>query len=772
MTEHYFIVKLTVPTVDFGFGSPRPFAGGTIPPVTDKTYSFTDTALILPISDVFKCVLSVSQTTPKLKAGLGVASRASFSVQFTDIIDDPNTDSPNLVADPTLAKQGSFFPKLIKRQVISNKSTQIEFWKFENNVHTLVKTNNYIATKLKKTGTDRWSLEGKDILYKTDQSKSQFPKIVTGKLTSSISAVETSIPFSGDVADWNNTDFIAVIGDDLLQIVSVAGTSSNVTLTVTRNTTITVGSRTYINEPQSHDDEAEVFRGRLYTDAHLADVIEDIWLDSDIPPSSFDKAAIEAELDAWIPSYKDKVDAIYYEANDAVDELNNICSTFLIDIWADPSDGKLDLRATSPWLTTTAVLTEGREITYGTLKEDSPEKLQFSRAFLLYDKQKLTDSDDDVKYRRSSLAKNTELEGPEFYDETTYKRLSRSLILSSSSESDEIADTNTIRFVQRFSDTPKVYSFETEEEFLTYDLSDVVQLLSDELQDESGAQDTSIRAQVVRITPKDKIGRVYSIEAVSYNPFSGSAGAGDKFIVDSFDVNLFVQAGSPPSSGTFNFIFDLVSFGQNSKPQAIETGSFPSGSIVNIVGLNGVVLTAKGGKGGDGTGQNGFIGGDCLLGKASVTINIYINGLTPDLGNGTYNADGRLHAPGGGGGGGSFFVGPPDESGSGGGGGAGSLVGPGGIRQSPVPGTIPGQNGNAGALITGGNGGNPGASSSEGGDGGNSGNAGTSGDGDSPGTGGAAGKAIILNGGTINIITNGDTGRFIQGNGDAPSSLT
>jgi len=772
--EHYFIVKFTVPTVDVDFGSPIPFAGGTIPTVTNKTYSFTNTALPLPISDVFKRLTNVSETSPKLKAGLGVASRASATFTFDDFIGDPNEDSPNLIADPTLAKQGSFFPKLNQRQIMSNKDAQIEFWKFEGGTHTLVKTHFYRTTKLKRGSGIKWTLECKDILYKADQTKSQFPRLLTGRLNSAMTVGTTSITFPGDVADWSSTANIAVAGNELLPITNVAGSSTSVTLTVTRATTINVGSRTYINEIQTHDAGAEIFRGRLYVGAHLADVITDIWIDSDIDVSFFNKTEIEAEIDTWLLSYKDKVDAIYYEANDAIEVLNNICATFLLDIWAEPTDGTLQVRATNPWLTTTATLTEGEEINYNSLREDAPEKLQYSRAYLLYDKQNLTESDDDVQFLRSSLGINTEFEGEEFHDQITYKKMAKSLILSSTSESDEIADTNTTRFVQRFSRSPKVYNFNTEESKLNYNLGDVIGIISQDLQDESGNISTDIRAQVVRITPQERLGRTYAIEAVTYNPFAGSVGGGDKFITDTFDINLFVQAGAPPASGTFNFIFDTAVFGQNIKPQAIEVGSFPSGSIVNVVCINGSILAAAGGNAGSFT-ANGTDGGDCLVGKTGVTVNVYLNGNTGDLGNGSYTSDGELIAPGGGGGGGTFFSpggGEPDEGGSGGGGGAGKTGGNGGNGQ--IIAGVNGEDGNNAfsVKIGGSGGGGFNDASTRGGDGGDGGSAGGNGGGGSGGTGGAAGKGILLNSGTINILTNGDTGRFVNGNGDAPTSLT
>ncbi len=53
-----------------------------------KTHKFTDTGLILAESDIHKCVNKVSETTPKLKAGNGVASRAKCTVNFRNFVGD------------------------------------------------------------------------------------------------------------------------------------------------------------------------------------------------------------------------------------------------------------------------------------------------------------------------------------------------------------------------------------------------------------------------------------------------------------------------------------------------------------------------------------------------------------------------------------------------------------------------------------------------------------------------------------------------------------
>jgi hypothetical protein len=391
---------------------------------------------------------------------------------------------------------------------------------------------------------------------------------------------------------------------------------------------------------------------------------------------------------------------------------------------------------------------------------------------LQYDKRKLTASDDDVSFKRSSLAFNGDLEGELFYDEEKVKKIGKSIILSNKDENIEAADLTTVRFAQRFSNRPQTFTFETDEENLNYSLGDVVELLTEDNQDISGNPKQGVRAQVTQIAPSYNIGRRYKISATTFNPYAGSIEGSDISINGQFDINLYTESGGPTSSGTFTFVFDGGVYGQGTLAQAITVGSIPSGSTVNVVCINGAILIGKGGNGDDTVPNGGSNGGTTFKGTSGVTVNVYLNGTTPDFGNGTYEADGYLFAPGGGGGGAVSVFGS-SRSHAAGGGGAGYPAGVGGSFTYTIP-TEPVIEAQDGTPTTGGDGAI--AVSTEaaalGGAGGAPGNAGADGNGGVEGVGGLAGKAIIANSGTFNIYTDSETTRFVQGGGDAPTSIS
>ena len=207
-------------------------------------------------------------------------------------------------------------------------------------------------------------------------------------------------------------------------------------------------------------------------------------------------------------------------------------------------------------------------------------------------------------------------------------------------------------------------------------------------------------------------------------------------------VNLTISAGVTVSSA-------------NASSAALATGNFPAGSTINIYN-NGMVVGAggTGGAGGayDGSPTNGASGGTALSLNFPVTI----------------SNSGTIAGGGGGGGGGAGCSGRVAYGAGGGGGGAGSLPGVGGAGGADPQFGYPGTAGGVGSSTTGGAPGQPGyplcTVGGAGGALGQPGGAGaTSGSyngnvfpaATAPGSGGAAGAAVVSNGQTVHWISGG-----------------
>lgn len=760
---HYYVVELDLPEVTSactingnpGFGTPLTCTDQDNHSIVTKTHKFTDTSLIIGESDVYKCVNRVNETTPMLKSGNGVASTATCTISMRDFTGDPNLSSPALVSNASIKNKGSFFGKLKSRNVLTNKPLRVRYYESDGRTSTLKRTHHYMLVDVKQSANDMWTFTCKDVLYKADDENSDFPKIVIGTLQSDITEGETTINMNADIADWTPySDYTAVVSGDLMMITDATGTSSSVTLTVVRANTITLGSRTIENEPSTHSAGDEVFRGRKFVNADPYDVLVKVFEDADLTTDNYNASVIQSELDEWLPNLKGSIDAIIYEHEDTTKFLDAFCATLMLDMWTDLTTGKIVIKATSPWNTTTAILREGIEINYGSISVDEDADLYYSRAFLQYDKRKLTESDDDANFARSSLAYDATLEGEYFYNAEKVKDLGKSIVLSNKLSNIETAELTTVRYAQRFSNRPQRIISTVEEKNLNFSLGDVVEIESAVNQDFYGNPNTGVRAQVVKIAPLSSVGRNYKVTAVTYNPYIGGVAGSDLPVNAEFDNNLFTIAGGPVSADTFTFIFSLPFYGQDTLNQAISAGSFPAGSTINLVFLNGSTAIGRGGNG------NGGNGGDTLRGANGVTINIYLSGPTPDFGNGSYNADGYLFAPGGGGGEFEYQQGEDEYEFNyviGGSGGAGNKPGGAGTGD---------QDGFPGEKTEGGR------SNGQAGKGGNPGEDGESTNGAVAFQGGLAGRCLSLNGSTVNIYTNGNVGRFIKGRGDNPSAIS
>lgn len=280
---------------------------------------------------------------------------------------------------------------------------------------------------------------------------------------------------------------------------------------------------------------------------------------------------------------------------------------------------------------------------------------------------------------------------------------------------------------------------------------------------------------------------VYNSTLAQWRVFQwpNSAPSGSTSIVingGSVGLDLFRLAGSPGGVVTINVEIQtgVVIYAPNPSTPALNLAGFASGSTLNLVN-RGYILGA-GGEGGDGSmtwdqgsglgnatyigGYDGRAGGNAINGPgAGITLNID-------------NGSGFIWGGGGGGGGGGSSADSGTGglgNGGGGGGGAGGGIGGRGGRAAPTFGQFGVDGSSASTGPSGGLGGG-GAGDSEGsgegvsgGGGGDWGTAGTAGTASSafdivaaPGTGGAAGKAVELNGGLANF-TSGSGSPNVEG---------
>jgi hypothetical protein len=235
---------------------------------------------------------------------------------------------------------------------------------------------------------------------------------------------------------------------------------------------------------------------------------------------------------------------------------------------------------------------------------------------------------------------------------------------------------------------------------------------------------------------------------------AGSGGSSTSFTIssDTQNVNLYVLAGSPATAGTYTITINSgVTVGSaNTATAAVVSGTWPTGSVVTLIN-NGNIY----GDGGDGGRGNGASSPTCL-GCQGTSIPGSAGGAGGPALSLSYNliidnTNGKIFGGGGGGGGGGVNA-SIGNGGSGGQGSAGGAAGAGGVHYNEN-----GYSGYAGSVS------GPGAARTtdntynhlSGGAGGAWATAGSAGEGALAG--GAAGRAIILNGRTVTWLGGNDS---------------
>lgn len=557
------------------------------------------------------------------------------------------------------------------------------------------------------------------------------------------------------------------IGDEFMTVLSVTNNqAANATLNV-KGRNIQVGPPEFndvltFSRAFDHTAGDEVFVCEEFDRANIADVLRAILINADVPTARVPLSDWYDEIALWQSG--NTISGLFYESEASNDALMRILEPYLLDMWFDPIDNEIKLRAISQWQESSQTLTEGMEIDYESIRLRQKEEMRFSRAFISYRKPFLSDPEEPSSYKNNSVAIRTDVEEPELFDIPKIKQFRNSYFINTA-----VADLLTQRFVQRFGFTPVMYDWVTQERFLTFKTGDVVNIISNEAQGIDGRADTNLRAQVVKVQPVNTaIGREYKVSALTYQSAEGTGG-GDviRTITSGTELNLFVQVGGPPQAVTATFILDGGNFSSTTPGiPTIRAGNFASGSKVIIILRNGANLQSAGGAGGNGDGSNGGAGG-IVYDAEGIDTDIYLSGTDSEGG----TASGNLWAAGGGGGGGGNASNSGSiSSGGGGGGGNGRLPGAGGqiIEPSSTP-ASPGGNGSSTVALPG-QGGSGGVNAGNGGAGGSwgaNGSNGTNGNIANGGTGGLAGKGIVKGGATVVLFGNTPT-NFINGSGDTP----
>lgn len=784
--EHFEIVSIELPYVSGTCTVPNGvnWSQGYHTPLTcvessDATWTYYFGTGNVPLSvnefeaghPIYRQIKSINETTPTLQQA-SLASRGSLNITFVDFKGDPGPINKT--------ENGTYFSKFAARNFLNGRVVKIYRYERLNGVNSLVSASEYLSEAFKVGSGGTYTLSCTSRLERTYKDFNQFPTPTGAKLRADIDETVTAIPvFDGDY-DWSTLPVIR-IGDDLMT--STAYDSPTQTLTVesrlfgVKGSGGNVISRT-VNEEHDEGDDIQVC---IVSDAQdPSEFLAQILTVAELPASYINIPGWQAEFsDYWGGS---TITTVWSEPRPVKEILEQMCDSYMLDIWEDANESKIKVSAVSTWKEPAARLEVGRGITESVFSFVSQSDARTSRAYIYYDKAYKTENDDRGNFKKLSINSDITYEGDDFYGSVKEKELTPSELLNTND-----AALRTQRHVSRYKIEPVLYSFDCEEKYLNFKTGDVVDFTNQDLQDVEGNA-AEVRAQITNVTPRYKykgLGRAYSVKALTYLP--AIIQGGSEFIkiisgVTVSEVNIWNDYAERIATPVdILIIFDNCKIiSDDTVNPSIRNGQFATGSTITIILANGTDWQAKGGDGGNGAkwvrdyepGNNpwdlrvpataGKDGGVCFDADG-IESHIYLAGATP---NPTYpTASGFLRAPGGGGGGsGGNFEGDPGDGGGGGAGDVPGLEGAAGSSDTRI--------GDLGSIVYGNTGtkgdnlGN-GGTGVDGGDGGDWGQNGLNGIGIGGKAGGLAGKGLVKNGASVTIY--GDTPtNFINGSGETP----
>lgn len=701
-----------------------------------KTYRFCEARSPHPHGiNAIPSVKSVSTSPAQIdiKGGLGV--RSNVNVQFTDHpYSDTNVDPYMADRSYTAADsegRGSFWTKWrVRNAGYQYNEMRLLSGYLEGDTYNPknFQTRHYVMESMTATKGGA-TIKGNDPLKLATQKKAQAPSVSTGVLNAAITNSATSAvlkPTGIGNQEYSASGYLLIDQE----VFSFTRTNDNLTFS---------GRGTHFNTANvEHAVDASVQECLYYqgaTEGKVNFIVKDLLTNyASVDPSFIDDTGWAAEVSSFIP---DVLDGIIVKPQDVFNLLVELAETLPHYLWWDERSQTIQLTALKPPPDSANVIDQDGNIIEDSLTVTDKPDMRISTVVVNYGQIDPTKKLDEFSNYENALVR-VDTESIALYGTSQIKTINTRWIPKNSKTS---AEKLSKLMGRRFAEVPREVKFSLDPK------------------DSDGADGLWV-GQTRYLRHRDMVGFNGELENTIFQIISSRETAkgfdfvgleyrygdliGDetddlidvvKYSNDQQNVNLYddfvAQWGTPTINTEAKFIVEagVVIGSSSTATPAMDTGTlwnFSGGSgFIQIIIESSAYVVGRGGSGGSSSGGAGGAGGDAInIQEPSVIIsNSGVIG-------------------GGGGGGGGATVGAAASSG---GGGAGNSVG-----------TTGGAGGaNDGTLTTGGDGGfdlvEPSfeAFGGRGGNLGNSGSAGTTNGGGTTGGGGAAGKAIELNGNSL-----------------------
>lgn len=577
------------------------------------------------------------------------------------------------------------------------------------------------------------SIKGKDPLKLLSNDRAKAPIESNGSLSADILSTDTS--FTLQPAGIGDTEYpasngIVRIGDEVILYTTRSGDTFS---------GLTRGFYSTEISDHSENDTAQLCL-EINSDT-VSNIGYDLMVNyANVDPSFINKADWDAEVaNAFITTYS----TLITEPTGVQDLLEEFCDSAPHYYYYDERVNKIRLVALKPPPNDAQLYTYQANIIQGSMAVKDRQDLRISTVIVNYGIINPTkDLDETSNYRSSYVREDTR--SVTNYGQRAYKTVHSRWIPS---DNKTAAVLMAARVGRRFSDAPREITFSMDAKDSDVWAGYSIRLESDLIL-QSGGGNAVLPYQILSAGESENFN--YTALEHTY----GDAVPGDEDVEDPNTRLVYISGeqdqlkgdgstarnlrdiyeevfGTDPldSELDIRFIFEsnAVAGSSDIAEYAVKTGSWPELTTPILIQNNGLIV----GKGGTGSVGDGGNGGQAIQLQANIRLN-------------------NLNIIGGGGGGGGGIIDPGQEA-AGGGGGAGYIQGQGANSYTTVGSEV--GDGQDGTYTTGGAGGY--LDNVNAGDGGDLGQDGQISEHNPPSFGGAAGKAIDLNGFTITYIETG-----------------
>ena len=713
-----------------------------------KTYSFSNMQLFG--LDMFPCLINANSEPPKVNPGQDIGIRATASVSLLDFISTDSYELTGLYANRRVV--GSFWGKMFARNEFKFREARIlRGYTEDGNFHLEnFEVENYVIDTYQGpalNGQVQFNLI--DVLALTDGINVKVPFVTTGILSAPLAAGATSCTFNAlDTTAEYGTSGFWIIGDNIMSYTITSSTSAN----VVQNRFGTVN--------QNQETNASIQRCLAWENENVIDILLDIFALTQIPASYIPVAKWNALKAGELSIFN--FTAVIFEPTEVKELLNDLILHCGITMYTDVVLKEITIVSSSIIANPVLTFTADEHFQQDTFSQSNQFEKLITNQFIRWGLRNHTLSD------RTNFAKNKRVVNLLQEDISrlrvgTAGKEIQSRWLANNLDGNQIADQIATRRVAQFSTVPKQIKFKTDPSYVG-DLPDDKRLwlgstyqvrMPKNCQINPAAQEVTLVLQCTSIRPSS--GGLYEITGLSYNAnippafdYTVKAGAYTDYVLASDPAFAAILAEGGAKEYVVIVEQGAIFGASNVSIPSFRQGTFPAGATLYLI-VYGRIL-GRGGNGGVGGnidnesgfcladfGSDGQNGGDAL----SLTTDCKLDVLYGLIGGG-----------GGGGSGSQSLCAFSDaRAGNGGGGGQGFPGGEGGEAGTQGGGiTIAGASGTDGSIDS------PGTVNLL-----FSGGAlGEDGKDNDVSTGGTAGRAILTNGNTLDIIA-GDSPDKIKG---------